>query len=142
MVTFTRRCWKAVTGRAAIWLNRRDRTIPLLEGATRAFEQTETTSLPSSAKNSGINPLIWYCTHLTMSRDSKGALLPLYGVHSKSIIKRQINVTSDLAFCIEDAKAILKSRVTNEVAYKNLSVKSDDLVKAIHQLRLQAPGIA
>jgi GT2 family glycosyltransferase len=142
MVTFTRRCWKAVTGRAAIRLNRRDRTIPLLEGATRAFEQTERTSLPSSAKNSGMNPLIWYCTHLTMPRDSKGALMPLYGVHSKSIIKRQINVTSDLAFCIEDAKAILKSKVTNEVAYKNLSVKSDDLVKAIHQLRLQAPGIA
>jgi hypothetical protein len=114
-------------------------SIPLLEAATRAYEQTrdrEVSIFPFALADSNDDILTWYCRAMTISHNGKPALITLRGNQPPSLIIEPIETQlfNRYDFEVERNAIILKER-HGRLRIENLSVDPLELDGAIRQLR-------
>jgi hypothetical protein len=113
--------------------------IPLMEAATRAYEQLRHTPISIWAEasgDSGEDALTWYCRFLTSTeRSEKLAPIALTGVQPPSRIQESIDVhPSEYDFVVENDTIVLQER-NGRCRYEKLSVNENELAAAIEEMK-------
>ncbi len=112
--------------------------LPLLEAATRAYEQTkdkEVSIWATAIAKSDDDILTWYCRAMTMPRTGKPPLISLSGIEPPSRLIEQIDVPLFNNYDFEvDGKAIILKELHGTRRFENLSVDLAELNAAINEI--------
>jgi hypothetical protein len=114
--------------------------MPLLEAATRAYEQLRLNNAAVAKHAEYLNQdgshgiITWFCLAMTSDQHSYGQLVKLTGRRRPSRLDEQININNPHSdFKFENETLILKER-NSDVIYDNLTIDPQQLPSAIRAL--------
>jgi len=112
-----------------------DDFIPLLEAATRAYEQTRNDRIASFAVANDATPdgiLRWYCYALVIPRDN-GPLMQLFGTRPPSRVQEQITFQKWYALNVRPPDVYVMENGRD--LFSDLSVRTADLPAAVSTMK-------
>jgi hypothetical protein len=112
--------------------------IPLIEAATRAYEQTkehEVSILPVGLAGSTDDILTWYCRAMMISEHGKAPLVRLMGNEPPSRLIEEIDVPLYNRFDFEVVGNAIVLERHGSSRFENLTVEATDLANAIKAMK-------
>lgn len=121
--------WPHVRLRFPKLLRSEPTTLPLLEAATRAYEQTRGTVLAEAAERDGSSIITWYCWALWPR-------LSIYGARPPSRVAELVpwDYRNRYSFELTDGDVVLQSRF-EEGMFVNLHVNANEFARVLADMK-------